>query len=168
VRADSLSPEVLGIGWGNPANSGRIWGLIRKFRTDVREAHETSESCRLTRVTEAVPAENRLDSEYSGDIGDSNRMCPSDPVGGSLSSGTRQHARIGRFRSNAQPRTQKVGLFAAWEGPSAAAAPQAAAVRSLSLAPPRRFLAVVEGWGGWNSEIRNLCKTLIQYPAGGS
>jgi hypothetical protein len=88
---------------------------------------------RCTVVLQSLPDEIPANPEYSGDHGDSTRMGPSDLVGGSLSSGTRQHARIGKFRSSAQPRTQKAGLFAAWEGPSAAAAPQAATVFGASL-----------------------------------
>ncbi len=51
---------------------------------------------------------------------------------GSLSSGSRHHARIGKFRSSAITAFTKVGLFAAWDGPSTAAAPQAATLSGAS------------------------------------
>jgi hypothetical protein len=81
----------------DPEIPGRTRGKSKKFREVVR----------FTVISQALPDENRPNPEYSGDVGDSTRMGPSDLVGGSLSSGTRQHARIGKFRLSAIPRTQK-------------------------------------------------------------
>ncbi len=120
--------------------------LIRKFRTDVGEAHEISESCRLTRVTEAVPAENRLDSEYSRrywgfepdvSIGPRRRQ----PVFQELrcTPATASSARV-HNRVHKSGFVRRVGRTL-----RRSCATGRHADRSLSLGPPGRFLAVVEG-----------------------
>ncbi len=95
-----------------------VWGYTESFRRfqeeygrlsgiSVCNAGKFQEFGRFTGITQTLPTEDRPNPEYSRDVGDSTRSCPSDLDGGSLSSGTRQHARIGRFRSSAQLRTQK-------------------------------------------------------------
>ncbi len=134
MRSASLSPEVLGIYWGNPVNSRRICGLIRNFRTECEGSSRNSGKFAalqgFQRLCEVKIGRTKNIPEILGvRPGCIHRISSAAACLHAL----RSTVRPGRFPYSALPRAQKVGSFAAWDGPSTAAAPQAA---TASGAPP--------------------------------
>ncbi len=107
-----------------------------------------------------MPTDDRPNPEYSRDIGE---FDPEVSIGSRRrqpvfrNSAARPHRQVPLECTNAYTKSRFVRRVGRTLHRSCATGRHA--VRSLSLGPPRRILAVVEGYAGWISEIRNLCKT---------